>query len=82
MVDSANDSVARLRAALAAAERDGAEAAVAAADAARAEARERGAEQEAQCQRMRCEEKASLDHVRMPLSGLVPKTPNGPEPVA
>jgi len=49
MVDSANESVARLRAALAVAEREGAEAA-----AARAEARTRGAEEDAQLQRLRC----------------------------
>jgi len=53
MVDSANESVARLRGALAAAEAEAAEGAAAAA-AARAGARDRAAEEGAECQRLRC----------------------------
>lgn len=85
MVDSANESVARLRAALAVAEREGAEA-VAAAATARAEVRNRGAEEDAQLQRLRCAEghrpcSRSLSYsLRRPRArgGLQPAKENGP----
>lgn len=53
MVDGANESVSRLRGALAAAEAEAAEGAAAAA-AARAGARDRAAEEGAECQCLRC----------------------------